>query len=68
VVISFCRALLKEVKGDAKARPITKILGKGYVEPERIAPLLEALITELEEATAQAEPQTEIASAASTES
>jgi HD domain/GAF domain len=56
VVISFCRALLREVKGETKTRPITKILGKDYVEPERIAPLLEALIVELE-----AMPQTEIA-------
>jgi hypothetical protein len=63
VVISFCRALLREVKGETKGRPIMKLLGKDYVEPERIAPLLEALIVELE-----SRPQTEIASAVSSES
>lgn len=67
VVISFCRALLKEVKGETKTRPITKMLGKGYVEPERITPLLEALIVELE-ATQQAAPQPEVASATISES
>jgi hypothetical protein len=48
VVASFCRALLKEVNGEAKNKLIIKLLGKGYVETERIAPLLEALIEDLE--------------------
>jgi hypothetical protein len=48
VVASFCRALLKEVNGETKNRRITKLLGKDYVETERIAPLLQALIEELE--------------------
>jgi hypothetical protein len=48
VVVSFCRALLKELKGETRNRSILKILGKDYVEPERIIPLLEALIGELE--------------------
>ena len=48
VVASFCRALLKEVTGEAKHKRIIRLLGKGYVESERIAPLLEALIQDLE--------------------
>jgi HD-GYP domain-containing protein (c-di-GMP phosphodiesterase class II) len=48
VVASFCRALLKEVNGEAKNKRIIKLLGKGYVETERIAPLLESLIEDLE--------------------
>jgi HD-GYP domain-containing protein (c-di-GMP phosphodiesterase class II) len=48
VVASFCRALLKEVTGEAKNKRIIKLLGKGYVETERIAPLLQALIDDLE--------------------
>ncbi|HYY56228.1 MAG TPA: HD domain-containing phosphohydrolase [Pyrinomonadaceae bacterium] len=66
VVISFCRALVREFKGETKARAITKILGKDYVDPARITPLLEELIVELESA---ARPQQEeIASAVSSES
>jgi hypothetical protein len=48
VVASFCRALLKEVNGEVKNRRIIKLLGKDYVERERVAPLLEALIEDLE--------------------
>jgi HD-GYP domain-containing protein (c-di-GMP phosphodiesterase class II) len=48
VVASFCRALLKEVTGEAKNKRIIKLLGKGYVETERIAPLLQSLIDDLE--------------------
>jgi HD-GYP domain-containing protein (c-di-GMP phosphodiesterase class II) len=48
VVVPFCRALLKEVTGEAKNKRIIKLLGKGYVETERIAPLLQALIEDLE--------------------
>jgi len=64
VVVSFCRALLKEMRSETKNRPITKILGKDYVEPERIAPLLEALILELESGA----HSQQIASAVSSES
>lgn len=63
VVVSFCRALLKELKGESKNRSILKILGKGYVEPEQIMPLLEALIGELESGA-----YTQVASAVSSES
>lgn len=48
VVASLCRALLKEVKGESGERRIVRMLGKGYVEPERIAPLLAELIAELD--------------------
>lgn len=48
VVASFCRALLKEIKGETQTRRFTKLLGKDYVERERIAPLLQALIEDLE--------------------
>jgi HD-GYP domain-containing protein (c-di-GMP phosphodiesterase class II) len=48
VVASLCRALLKEVNGESGDRRIVRMLGKGYVEPERIAPLLAELIAELD--------------------
>ena len=48
VVVAFCRALLKEINGDSKERRILKMLGKNYVEPERIIPLLSELISELD--------------------
>jgi hypothetical protein len=48
VVASFCRALLKEVNGESKNKRIIKLLGKGYVETERDAPLLRKLIEDLE--------------------
>jgi hypothetical protein len=48
VVIAFCKALLKEVTGETKKRTIIKLLGKNYVEPERIIPLLAQLIKDLE--------------------
>ena len=48
VVIPFCRALLKELDGGTKDRRIVKMLGRDYVDAERIAPLLRDLIEELE--------------------
>jgi hypothetical protein len=51
VVMSFCRALLKEVNGETKNARIIKLLGKGYVEREHAAPLLQALIEDLESGT-----------------
>jgi HD-GYP domain-containing protein (c-di-GMP phosphodiesterase class II) len=47
VVIAFCRALLKEVDGTTRERPITRMLGKGYIEPQQARPLLIELIEEL---------------------
>jgi hypothetical protein len=48
VVVSFCRAMLREVNGESQSRFFIKMLGKEYVEQERIAPLLQALIEDLE--------------------
>ena len=48
VVASLCRALLKEVSGETNHRRIIKLLGKNYVEPGSVAPLLQALIDDLE--------------------
>ena len=48
VVCALCRALLKEVKGEGSDRRFTKMLGKGYIDPERIAPLIAELISELD--------------------
>jgi hypothetical protein len=50
-VIAFCKALLKEITGETKKRTILKLLGKNYVEPERIIPLLAQLIKDLEAGT-----------------
>ena len=47
VVSAFCRALLKELNGQSKERRILKILGKNYVEPEKVIPLLTELIADL---------------------
>ncbi|HJR07271.1 MAG TPA: HD domain-containing phosphohydrolase [Pyrinomonadaceae bacterium] len=48
VLAALCRAMLKEVNGETKERRITKLLGKGYLEPEVCRPLLVELIAELE--------------------
>lgn len=48
VVIPFCRALLKEMDGQSKERRIIKMLGRDYVDAERVAPLLKDLLGELE--------------------
>ncbi|MDT4967895.1 MAG: hypothetical protein QOJ64_2632 [Acidobacteriota bacterium] len=51
VVAPLCRALLKEVSGETNPRRIIKLLGKNYVEPASVAPLLQALIDDLESGT-----------------
>ena len=51
VVAAFCRALLKEVNGETDERRIIKMLGKDYVVPERISPMLTALVADLEAGT-----------------
>ncbi|MBV9959788.1 MAG: HD domain-containing protein [Acidobacteria bacterium] len=51
VVIALCRALLKEINGETGDRRILRLLGKGYVDKELIAPLISELITELESGT-----------------
>jgi predicted nucleic acid-binding protein len=47
VVAAFCRALLKEARGETRPRQIIRLLGKGYVE-EQALPALEQLINDLE--------------------
>ncbi len=51
VVIAFCRALLREIDGEKGTRQITRLLGKGYIEPERIKPQLAQLIADIEAAS-----------------
>lgn len=48
VVVALCRALLKELTGETKERRILKMLGKNYLDPERVTPLLDQLISELD--------------------
>src|SRR5687767_2619456 len=48
VVCALCRALLKEVRGETTERRFLKLLGKGYIENERIAPLIAELLSELD--------------------
>lgn len=48
VVAAFCRALLKELNGEAKERKFLKMLGKNYLDAEKDAPLLRELLTELD--------------------
>jgi HD-GYP domain-containing protein (c-di-GMP phosphodiesterase class II) len=40
IVTAFCRAILKEVTGETKEKRILKLLGKGYVEAEKVIPIL----------------------------
>jgi hypothetical protein len=47
VVAAFCRALLKEARGETRTRPIIRYLGKGYID-EGALPALEQLIADLE--------------------
>jgi hypothetical protein len=47
VVTAFARAILKEVNGEVKNRPITKMLGKGYLDGENFSTLLSDLIADL---------------------
>jgi len=48
VVLALCRSLLKEISGKTAERRIMKILGKNYVDSDRVIPLLTELITELD--------------------
>jgi len=47
VVAAFARAILKEVKGEASERRITKLLGKTYLEGDQVETLLTDLIADL---------------------
>jgi HD-GYP domain-containing protein (c-di-GMP phosphodiesterase class II) len=48
VVVAFARAIFNEISGNAKERRITKMLGKGYLDGERVPMLLTDLIAELD--------------------
>jgi hypothetical protein len=48
IVASLCRALLKEINGETKSRPIIKLLGKAYIDAEHAAPMLTELLADLE--------------------
>jgi HD-GYP domain-containing protein (c-di-GMP phosphodiesterase class II) len=48
VVVAFARAILNEISGNAKERRIVKMLGKGYLDGERVPLLLTDLIAELD--------------------
>jgi len=48
VVAAFCRALLKELRGETRPRMIMKLLGKDYVDESASVPALEGLVAELE--------------------
>lgn len=50
VVAAFCRALLKEARGETRPRTMIRLLGKDYVE-EQTLPDLEQLIHDLESGT-----------------
>jgi len=50
VVAAFCRALLKEARGETRPRTMLRLLGKDYVE-EQTLPALEQLIHDLESGT-----------------
>jgi hypothetical protein len=47
VVAAFCRALLKEARGETRPRQMMRLLGKDYVEAQAL-PALEQLISDLE--------------------
>ncbi|HKY27183.1 MAG TPA: HD domain-containing phosphohydrolase [Pyrinomonadaceae bacterium] len=48
VVLAFCRAVLKELNGEARERRILRMLGRNYINPERDSPLIKQLISELD--------------------
>lgn len=48
VVLAFCRAVLKEINGEARDRRILKMLGKNYIDRERDSNLIKQLISELD--------------------
>jgi hypothetical protein len=56
VVAAFCRAILKEARGDTRPRTIIRLLGKDYVD-EQTLPALEQLISDLESGTHMAAGQ-----------
>ncbi|HVF41763.1 MAG TPA: HD domain-containing phosphohydrolase [Pyrinomonadaceae bacterium] len=56
VVAAFCRALLKEARGETRPRTMIRLLGKDYIEDQTL-PALEQLIVDLESGTTAAAGQ-----------
>jgi HD-GYP domain-containing protein (c-di-GMP phosphodiesterase class II) len=54
IVSAFCRALLKELKGETRERKFLKMLGKNYLDARKDAPLLVQLLSELDATTQSA--------------
>ena len=48
VVLALCRAVLKEINGEARERRILKMLGKNYIDRDRDSTLIKQLISELD--------------------
>jgi len=48
VVLALCRAVLKEINGEARERRILKMLGKNYIDRDRDSTLIQQLISELD--------------------
>jgi hypothetical protein len=48
VVLALCRSVLKEITGQTTERRIMKMLGKNYLDSDRVTPLLTELIAELD--------------------
>jgi hypothetical protein len=61
VVSALCRALLKEVNGETKERRFLKLLGKGYIDSENVAPLIAQFLSELDGAAQPAAASTNLA-------
>ncbi|MEA2204291.1 MAG: hypothetical protein QOE77_1067 [Blastocatellia bacterium] len=51
VVSALCRAILREVNGETKERRFLKLLGKGYIDSENVAPLIAQFLSELDGAS-----------------
>ena len=47
LVTAFCGAMLKEITGENKQKKFRRLLGKDYMESERIVPLLQNTLNEI---------------------
>jgi len=54
VVCAFCRAFLKEIDGSSKEKRLIRLLGKSYENLEGVSPLLNQLISDLDDGDARA--------------
>jgi HD-GYP domain-containing protein (c-di-GMP phosphodiesterase class II) len=51
LVTAFCRAMLKEMTGETKAKKFSRHLGKEYLSDERIIPMLKNVLNGIEPTT-----------------